>query len=402
MCPGEAGIVMFTEGENVWDYHRGRELEEETSVKPDEVEALDRLGKMLRESKWRPGSRQNYNAWFRTWLQYCKTNGCTALPGKQKWLFRFLTLLALHYAVGSVHMAVAAIVAIHRLNGFKNPFKDKLALEDLLKGVEACGLVGGRVQKCIVDAKFLAGLVEQFTGDFPQFDPILFDPTLEGRTVIWLRSTVLTVLGLELGVRPSTLSKLTLCCWQPRQDKTVGVQCDLTKNTKNGELFLPVLDHVKGKFCENGSAIAIMNEYWLPFLEEFGTEHNPAGCIKKKHRTAHCGNCPKLFPVFGAGKVNKAINPKEVSESVKRWAERLGRDKSKYSGKSLRRGSTSIAAAMKVRRSIRKQHGGWKADRMVDVYTELSSWQEKAVSKAIHKAMKKSQASRSKQLRFSV
>ena len=53
-------------------------------------------------------------------------------------------------------------------------------------------------------------------------------------------------------------------------------------------------------------------------------------------------------------------------------------------------------------RSIRKQHGGWKADRMVDVYTELSSWQEKAVSKAIHKAMKKSQASRSKQLRFSV
>ena len=59
-------------------------------------------------------------------------------------------------------MAVAAVVAIHRLNGFKNPFKDKLALEDLLKGVEACGLVGGRVQKCIVDAKFLAGLVEQF------------------------------------------------------------------------------------------------------------------------------------------------------------------------------------------------------------------------------------------------
>ena len=49
-----------------------------------------------------------------------------------------------------------------------------------------------------------------------------------------------------------------------------------------------------------------------------------------------------------------------------------------------------------------EQHGGWKADRMVDVYTELSSWQEKAVSKAIHKAMKKSQASRSKQLRFSV
>ena len=70
MCPGEAGIVMFTEGENVWDYHRGRELEEETSVKPDEVEALDRLGKMLRESKWRPGSRQNYNAWFRTWLRF--------------------------------------------------------------------------------------------------------------------------------------------------------------------------------------------------------------------------------------------------------------------------------------------------------------------------------------------
>ena len=99
---------------------------------------------------------------------------------------------------------------------------------------------------------------------------------------------------------------------------------------------------------------------------------------------------------------HKMVSSKEVSESVKKWAERLGRDKTKYSGKSLRRGSTSIAAAMKVQKRIRKKHGGWKTEKTVGVYTELSSWKEKAVSRAIHKAMKKSRKNRDKKLRFSV
>ena len=116
------------------------------------------------------------------------------------------------------------------------------------------------------------------------------------------------------------------------------------------------------------------------------------------HGTLH--ELPQTFPVFSAGKVNKAISPKEVSEAVKRWAKRLGRDPTKYSAKSLRRGSTSIAAAMRVSTKIRKQHGGWKSKRMPDRYLEQSTAQEKAVSRAVHKAFRKSEKNKSKRLRF--
>lgn len=400
---GGLKIKLFDEGENVWDFHRGRALDtkfkEETAK---DMKALDRLGAMLRQSALRPGSRTNYNAWFRAWLAFCKQKGCRPLPAKQKPLLRFLTTLAMHYAVSSVKIAASAVVAVHRLNNKKNPFRNSMVLEDMLKGVEQCGLVGVQAQKCIVDPKFLARLVEQFSAEYPVFDRDIFDPAVEGESVIWLRSTVLTVLGLELGVRSSSLARLTMCCWQPRGDGTVGVQCDLAKNGKNGELFLPVLDYLEGSFKDNGTAISLMEEYWLPFIEHFGIEYKPESCVKKDHLTAHCTSCPKLFPVFGKDKVNKAIQARAVSDAVKRWAKRLGRDPTKYSAKSLRRGSTSIAAAMKVTKKIRQKHGGWKTKRMPFVYTEKSTEKEKAVSKAVHGAFKKSKNHNHKRLRFKV
>jgi hypothetical protein len=91
-----------------------------------------------------------------------------------------------------------------------------------------------------------------------------------------------------------------------------------------------------------------------------------------------------------------------VSDVVKRWAVRIGRDKAKYSAVSLRRGSTSIAAAKGVSKKIRQSHGGWKSKRMLQVYTELSTSKEKAVSKAIHRAMKKSRACKAKKVQFRI
>ena len=122
---GGLKIKLFDEGENVWDFHRGRALDtkfkEETAK---DMKALDRLGAMLRQSALRPGSRTNYNAWFRAWLAFCKQKGCRPLPAKQKPLLRFLTTLAMHYAVSSVKIAASAVVAVHRLNNKKNPFRN--------------------------------------------------------------------------------------------------------------------------------------------------------------------------------------------------------------------------------------------------------------------------------------
>ena len=98
--------------------------------------------------------------------------------------------------------------------------------------------------------------------------------------------------------------------------------------------------------------------------------------------------------------MNSAIAVQEVSSAVKFWAEKLGRDKDNYSAVSLRRGSTSIAAALRVSRRIRKKHVGWRSDKMPDVYTEMSTNDELAVSKAVHRAVAKSKKNKHKKVMF--
>ena len=394
---------MFEEGESLWDFHRGRELDVADKASATEIGVLKKMSRLLRQSKWRPSSRANYNAWFRTWLEFCKVNGYRPMPAKPESIFMFLTWITMYYAVGTVMMAYSALVAIHRLNGHKNPVRHSLAVEDMLKAVSQVGIVGSRMPKCIVDTSFMLKVVEWFVDKYPVFDRKVFDPKVAGRGFIEMRGVGLMVVGIELGVRPSSLVALTLCCWQQRRDNTVGVQVALMKNGKNGEVFCPVLDYMKGSFAENGSAISFMNEYLLPWIDEFGPEFNLKRCTKKSHRTAHCLHCPKLFPVLGGeGRSNKAVRVDEVSDVVKRWAVRIGRDKAKYSAVSLRRGSTSIAAAKGVSKKIRQSHGGWKSKRMLQVYTELSTSKEKAVSKAIHRAMKKSRECKAKKVQFRI
>ena len=400
---GELDFRLFDEGENIWDFHRGRPFENEDLPAADEREVLDKLGKILRQSRWRPSSRTNYNAWFRSWLAFCKPNKCLPIPAKEKWLFRFLTYLTLHYSVSTIKIAISAVIAIHRLNGFKSPIKDSMQLEDMIIAVEKCGIVGCRAPKLVVDASFVATVVEQFVERFPVFQADLFNPYQKGDSVRWLRSTGLVVLGIELGVRPSSLKELTLCCWQPRADGSVAVQVDLMKNGKNGQVFAPVLDQAEGFFADNCSAVSFFREYLQPFIISYGPDFEPHMCHKKKYRTAHCRSCPKLFQVFGKDKrVNSAIAVQEVSSAVKFWAEKLGRDKDNYSAVSLRRGSTSIAAALRVSRRIRKKHVGWRSDKMPDVYTEMSTNDELAVSKAVHRAVTKTKKNKHKKVMFRV
>jgi sulfur relay (sulfurtransferase) DsrC/TusE family protein len=117
MCAGKYNIKMFTEDENLWDFHRGRQLEEEMRPKASEIAVLDKLAKMLRESKWRASSRSLYNTWFRTWMQFCKTNKQNPMKARPKWVGRYLTYLTVYYSVGTVQVAASALAAIYRLNG---------------------------------------------------------------------------------------------------------------------------------------------------------------------------------------------------------------------------------------------------------------------------------------------
>ena len=184
------------------------------------------------------------------------------------------------------------------------------------------------------------------------------------------------------------------------------MQIDLAKNVKNGKLFHVVLGRRAGRFKDNFSAVSFVEEFVFPLMEAQGQLTDCSRCDKNSWRTSHCRQCPFIFASWGRrepdGVRQPAVRAGEVSDVVKKWAKRLGRDPKNYAGVSLRRGSQSIAAARKVERKIRKQHGGWKSERMPDIYTEISKKWQKQVGRAVYKTVQKSKRNRSKTVEFNV
>ena len=365
LLQGAEGVKLFDEGESTWDVYRGRSWPEDLIPEVTDVRGLDMLADGLEQAKWRPASRSLYNSYFRAWTSFSIVHECTLMPAEPAWLKRWLVWMALHYAATTVGTAAAAVVAVHVLNGYAHPMQDK-EIGHLLAGVKAVGIVGSRAAKYIVDSNFVVGMVDLFLGEFPYFREKWFDPTKKNcDSVRWMRGVALVLVGLELGVRPSSLARLTSCCWKRRLDGSVAVQIDLAKNVKNGKLFEVVLVQAPGAFKDNYSAISFMEEFVFPFMEAQGQVADTSRCVKLHHRTAHCDQCPHLFASWskaaGEKERRKAVRPSEVSDMVKKWAVRLDRDPKNYSAVSLRRGSQSIAAAQRIDKKIRKKHGGWQS-----------------------------------------
>ncbi len=73
------------------------------------------------------------------------------------------------------------------------------------------------------------------------------------------------------------------------------------------------------------------------------------------------------------------IDGRDVSRAVKRIATRAGIDPTKYAAHSLRRGFVTSADAAGVRRSLIREQGGWKDDRMISVYTKVENVRDNAL-----------------------
>ena len=245
--------------------------------------------------------------------------------------------------------------------------------------------------------------MERFLNEFPSFHKRLFDWTRKENSIKRLRSVALIMLGLELGVRPASLVAITVCCWRPRIDRSVAVRIVAPKWHQHGKLFEPVLAEAECKLAELPTAVAFFREFWFPFLATFGGHEVSEQCEADRHGASHCRMCPKLFCSFSQGRpwCKRAVHANEVGKAVKDWAGELGREVQRYSAKSLRRGSTSIAAALRVSERIRKLHGNWRSSKMPAVYKEFSSREEQAVSKAVHRAVRKHKGNRDKKVCFS-
>ena len=115
------------------------------------------------------------------------------------------------------------------------------ALKTMLKVISAVGMCGTKCKKFIVDGSFIAAMCSEFLEEYPVFDAERFDPTVsvktdEGRSIMWLRAVAIILLGLEIGARAGESARMTVCCWQAREDGSVYVLVHLAKNGKNGKL----------------------------------------------------------------------------------------------------------------------------------------------------------------------
>ena len=159
---------------------------------------------------------------------------------------------------------------------------------------------GTRAKKFIVDGSFIVSMCSDFLEEYPVFDAERFDPTVsvqsdEDRSIMWLRAVAIILLGLEIGARAGEITRMTVCCWQAREDGSVYVLVHLAKNGKNGELSGAVLVRGSGGFKDNYSAISFFEEFYFPFLRVQGLGLSN-GCIASKYRTV-----PSVAAVEGKG-----------------------------------------------------------------------------------------------------
>ena len=116
--------------------------------------ALDALGEMLVIAKWRPNTRVSYDRWFQVWVAFATVNQCCLLPAKEVWFMRFIVLIGCYYAAATVQIAVAAVIAIHRLNGYDSPMQSS-RVKDLVSSLKKNGKIGCASQKMIIDGNFV-------------------------------------------------------------------------------------------------------------------------------------------------------------------------------------------------------------------------------------------------------
>ena len=401
---GDGGVKLLGAGENMWDLSRGKGIPRDQAPRAHDVRRLDVLAEQLLNSSWVPGTRVSYNRWFGTWAQFCQTNRVSCMPAREQDLTRFFTYLACYYSKSTVSIAAAAVVALHRHNGYQHPFSDRV--KQLLRGIDKTGLAGVRSQKFIIDQQFVVKMCQHFLGRFPVFDAELFDPrqqarSVDERSIVWMRGVAMILLGLAAGLRAGEVTKLTVCCWERRLLDSIYIHVKLAKNGRNGEGSGAYLYRDSGCFADSFSVVHMMEEFWFPFLKSMGIRRSHS-CTHSKHPAAHCSACPPLFPSFPSkpSSCMRAVSVSEITSVVKQWAAKLGYNAVHYSAISFRRGSVSVAAAEKVARNIRKKHCRWRSKGMPDHYTEASVEEQLEFGKALQRAIRKSKSNSGKSVTF--
>jgi hypothetical protein len=333
-----------------------------------------------------PETWKQYNGWKRCFWAWLEKYGLDVRPQKGAECFNAwvdvlsdaVAVMAICYAVGTLDVFVSAVSCYMTHGGMASPFECK-EFSAMMEGIRRWKGLGKKKK--------------------PPVEPWHVREILEGKTPLdfqggkysglqLVQAKLMLVVGWQLFTRPQDFYELDRCDIRPFVTE-MAVTIRYAKNDVRGLTRTPRLSADGGEWCPKRMA----EEYFR--LAELEVQ---PGCDKVEGEPTRCSMCPAAFPPIwkhGGVQRGRRIPKDQVTLRIKSLFKGLAEqgvltleEAKEFSGKSLRCGGVSSAAAECIRDGVVQGHGGWLTRQSLRHYDLMKPSERSAVSSALNKAMR--------------
>ena len=337
-------------------------------------------GSEIPQSSWALATRRSYQAWVTSFCNFCAARRICPLPIDPDHFLRWLELLVTKLAGRTVTVAISAIVAWCALNNLPHPIEANPVLRRAWKGLVRTRSVRVTPQKLPLTELLVLAIFQDFWRHHS---------LLPGEDFVLLRSVALFLTGFESGPRVREATMWTVCDHWPQPDGSQVLRFLDTKNNYDQNYLNSVASLAPAEYTLDifPAASSFLLRVYLPVLRSLGVHRHPH-CIATPDSMAPCRVCPRLFPTLSRGHTptrpaTGTMTAQHVSDMLRFWLLRLGvKQPDRWSGISMRSGTASLAALMKVDPEIVRWHCRWSRG-VPGVYTVKPHHARLAVSQAV-------------------
>ena len=341
-------------------------------------------GSELPQSAWALATRRSYQAWITTYCNFCSSVHQLPLPVDPDVFMAWLDILVTKLAGRTVTIAISAVVAWSALNNQEHPLDANPVLRLAYKGLVRTRSIRVTPQKLPLSESFVLAVYRDFWRHYR---------SCPGKDFVLLRSVACLLTGFESAPRVSEARMWSVCDLWPQHDLSQVLRFLNTKNNHNQNFLSSVASLAPAVYSldQFPSAALFLSEFYLPELERLGVRRH-ADCVATQTSMSPCRVCPRLFPTLSPGHsisvpVTGTMTAQHISDMIRFWLCRLGVDQPKqWSGISMRSGTASLAAIMKVDPEVVRWHCRWSGHGTLGVYTSKPQHARLDVSLAVGRA----------------
>lgn len=322
-------------------------------------------------SRWSPISRRTYEAWYRVFCKFCSWRGCVEFPAAPSSVEEFAVWMLCGpkaYAVGTVRVALSAVVVYHRWLGHELPAR---RFWDMLRGAEAT---------LSLPANRKAPLTWELL--------LLLSPMV-GVSLADLRDWALLLTGFHAALRKAALLRLDVC---DLYEEGSMMDVDVLQDKGNPTGLLPPRAVEALTDRPDLCAIAVVRRY----LQAAGLARR-VGCTKTvaRLRRTRCKVCGPLWRQVsgstGGGRVcGTPLGDNGIKNALTKLLKRLGNPRyppAAFSAISLRRGSITAMAAADCEEKLRMAHAGHKTAEANRVYVDEDARRRRLASRGLQRGL---------------